>query len=754
MKNLLSPKDELNKTLVRKDNSEEFNKEKKKREHDYDKEIEILNNDPNKNKKLSNYKEYKKRETKSKTTISIKKTSNKAFEDRVWLLFANLGASFLNKDNAKLFLDIKKTKQIDVIAKIDDLVFIVECKFSEKKSRSLRKDLAETSKLRRQISELFISNWPESRVIFVYALEKIELSESDKADAQNYGIKVWDSSVISYFEDLENRLGDAAKYQVFAESLEDEEIGSYSPRIPAIKSDFNGISFYYFLARPESLLKIAYIFHRKLRIGDQHENPYQRMVNKRRIEDIRNFIASKGYFSNNVIANFKQSPKFIKTDIVEGIEYGVLTLPAFYQSLWIIDGQHRLFGYSNTGEAKDHLIPVLAFQGLNEEKQGKLFIDINYNQKSVDQNLLWDLYGDIYYQSKDPEEKLLYMISMIGKKLNSTKSSPFFNYIYVPSMNESGPGVNIKLTTFGVRLQKGSFLKGQKDLFKDSNENTIDFATKRIIEYFNILKSFNSKDWGKGDDGFLRSNIGIHSFLLVFQEILKDFRKYDDNPTHSDEEYTKQIQRLLNVIKPKLQNLTKEDILNFKKGSSERWFSENTKKICGWIKDKIPEFSPEILNDEESEQRSGLITNPNQIIDKVEDEIRNKIHSTLLEKYGINYWEQAIPEDIRTIVGKKIKDEIFKYPMKSESDYLDGEKRIQFCEINDYSKIIISTQNWKFFERLFKSKDSVDTRFKNLNEFRKRIKHGRKDENIDSIIRKDGEASIDWFSKVLSIDQN
>ena len=111
-----------------------------------------------------------------------------------------------------------------------------------------------------------------------------------------------------------------------------------------------------------------------------------------------------------------------------------------------------------------------------------------------------------------------------------------------------------------------------------------------------------------------------------------------------------------------------------------------------------------------------------------------------------------MPEDIVMVVDKKIKDEIFKYPMKSEGDYVNGEKRIQFCEINDYSKIIISSNNWKFFEKLFKSKESVDIRFKNLNEFRKRIKHGRKDENIDSIIKKDGEAAIDWISKVLSLD--
>jgi DGQHR domain-containing protein len=752
MENLKSPKDMLNNALVRRDDSEEFDKERRMRKSDYDRDIEILNSDPQRDKKLASCMGGKRKETKAKTTISIKKSLGKAFEDRVWILFDSLGASFLNKYGSRLFLGNNKTKQIDVIAKIDDIVFVVECKASEKKSRSLRKDLAETSKLRRQISELLRSVWPDARTIFIYALDKIELSESDKLDAQNYGIKIWDFGIISYFEDLEGRLGDAAKYQVFAESLGDEEIGSYSPKIPAIKSDFNGITFYYFLARPESLLKIAYIFHRKLRIGEQHENPYQRMVNKQRIKDIRNFVAAKGYFSNNVIANFKQSPKFTTTDIVEGIEYGVLTLPSFYQSLWIIDGQHRLFGYSNTSEAKDHLIPILAFQGLNEEKQGNLFIQINGNQKSVDQNLLWDLYSDIYYQSTDPEEKLLYTISKIGKKLNSDKKSPFLNYIYIPSMNESGPGVNIKLTTFGVRLLKGNFLRGQKDLFNKNYENTIDFAVSRIIEYFNILKDFNTTDWNKGDGGFLRSNIGVHTFLLVFQEILKYFRSFDSNPVYSESEFTKQIYKLLNAIKPKIERLTDEEISNFKNGSSERWFSENTKKICGWIKEGVPGFSTEILNGAEDEQESGAIVNPNQIIDEIEEKVREKIHSVLLDKVGINYWKQVIPEDIKAAVDKKIKDEIFKYPMKSESDYVNGEKKIQFCEINDYSKIIINGKNWKFFEEIFKSKESVDIRFKNLNDFRKRIKHSRKDGQIDEIVSKDGQAAIMWLSQVLSID--
>ena len=37
---------------------------------------------------------------------------------------------------------------------------------------------------------------------------------------------------------------------------------------------------------------------------------------------------------------------FRKENEVQGVDFGELTIPKTYRSLWIIDGQHRLYGYS------------------------------------------------------------------------------------------------------------------------------------------------------------------------------------------------------------------------------------------------------------------------------------------------------------------------------------------------------------------------------------------------------------------------
>ena len=78
-------------------------------------------------------------ERKYKTLIKIKREINlaedEAFENRVWILLANLGFSYLNSNrHFKLCYSEKDntlTQQIDVFAADDETVLIVECKSAE-----------------------------------------------------------------------------------------------------------------------------------------------------------------------------------------------------------------------------------------------------------------------------------------------------------------------------------------------------------------------------------------------------------------------------------------------------------------------------------------------------------------------------------------------------------------------------------------------------------------------------------------------
>jgi DNA sulfur modification protein DndB len=67
-----------------------------------------------------------------------------------------------------------------------------------------------------------------------------------------------------------------------------------------------------------------------------------------------------------------------------------LHLPKRYRSCWIIDGQHRLFGYSKADKekVKNRTVPVVAFHNLPQDVQSRMFVDINHKQVKVPANLL------------------------------------------------------------------------------------------------------------------------------------------------------------------------------------------------------------------------------------------------------------------------------------------------------------------------------------------------------------------------------
>jgi len=141
-----------------------------------------------------------------------------------------------------------------------------------------------------------------------------------------------------------------------------------------------------------------------------------------------------------------------------------------------------------------------------------------------------------------------------------------------------------------------------------------------------------------------------------------------------------------------------------------------------------------------------LINNDkNKAVDKVEDGIREKIDKVLSKKEGSDYWNNFIPQDIVDVVNRKIQGYLKKNPDISIAS-LSGRKLLDFCDIMDYCKIILV--NWEFFEKYFISKGELEKKFINLKEYRNIIKHNRE---MDSIMRKEGEAALEWFEKAMKL---
>jgi len=133
----------------------------------------------------------------------------------------------------------------------------------------------------------------------------------------------------------------------------------------------------------------------------------------------------------------------------------------------------------------------------------------------------------------------------------------------------------------------------------------------------------------------------------------------------------------------------------------------------------------------------------NEAIDDTEKRLRDLINKKLIAQDS-NYWKTLVPSDIVGTVRKRTKEYLKKNPSKMIKD-LTTRDLLDFCDIMDYSKIILS--NWDYFYSVFRSKYEVEKRLLSLKEYRNAVKHGRGE--IAPFIQKEGEAALEWLAIVL-----
>ena len=380
------------------------------------------------------------RSGKYRSRLKRLKSHDKWLEDRLWCLLYNMGYRKLNGDDFKVgFIredGSSGTKQIDVYSEDEDTVFIVECKSrASEGKRSLQKDIEETHSLKQYIRESIFKrfiNDQKPKLIWIYATSNILWSKQDIERAEAYKIKRISDNELFYYQAFIKHMGPAGRYQILGEFLKDQKIpGLADVKLPAIRGKIGGEVYYSFVVTPRNLLKIAFVNHQALSHPDGTP-AYQRMISSSRIKEISNFIEEGGYFPTNILVNFTVTPRFDqisnKDNIDPNIKFGWITLPTLYRSAWIIDGQHRLYGFSYlSDEFLDQSLFVLAFVKMPTKKEADMFITINNKQKSVPRSLLLGLLPDLKMGDNDPNTALSAIASTIQRELKLDPDSPFFD---------------------------------------------------------------------------------------------------------------------------------------------------------------------------------------------------------------------------------------------------------------------------------------------------------------------------------------
>lgn len=320
---------------------------------------------------------------------------------------------------------------------------------------------------------------------------------------------------------------------------------------------------------------------------DLNDSYFQRLTNDDRVKSLYNYLLeeinnyklkenSLGTFPTSIILSLDINEEFdtledykkygdsIKKDEKLGAFYLIennkisFTVAKQKTSL-IVDGQHRLAGiwklYNDACQetiriGRDSLTvkyPNLSYDivkkalenfqlnctiliGFDIWEQGKVFADVNFNQKPVNKSLYYDIFGSVPSQNKND----IFLAHMLAMYLNNNDKSVIKGFIKM-----LGTGEGFFSQAFFVEAilhhfkTKGIWSDMPIDYIDGGNKYTI--LPKFLINYFKAIRFVFQEYWPQSDqkNGRIYKNIlvkttGMGALLKLINPIYKDLES-DNN---------------------------------------------------------------------------------------------------------------------------------------------------------------------------------------------------------------------------------
>lgn len=653
------------------------------------------------------------KKNKKSVRISKPKSMDRQLEDDVWCLLYELGFKEFNADRnftIKLGQDAPG-RQIDIIAKDDETVFIVECTHSQGQStKSIKGLIDKINGIRDDVIKAIHSHFgkePKLKVKWAIATRNVDWRKADKERADEAKIAIITEQDIAYYFKLTDYLKGAARYQFLARYLKGEGVPGLSVDIPATKGRMGNTTFYNFLISPFDLLKIAYISHKATSTNDLET--YQRMVKPKRLKAIAAYIDDGGQFPTNIVINFKtkDSLRFNKSETFGNSTFGTLKLPGQYGAAWVIDGQHRLYGFEFSERGKNHVVPVLAYVNLPATEEMRLFVDINCEQVKVSRSLLNEIYANLNYGSDDPAERLEALYPRIALRLDEIPSSPIQNRVQTVS-KDSDKNRCLTLITLTDGIKKNRFLgsvsqnlpnppmvqPGPLSDLSGDMDITTEKAADVLAGYLDLFAQGAPGNWQLGDakGGFLCTNNGLRALFRLLKELINYIESHEHIKVVSMDakDIVEKVSPYVAPLVKFFSNADSSEIQSFRSRQAEDGVNKNCLGMMGIISESKPEFS----NKELQEYLSGRDVEGTKIARELIDEVNVILFEDVIDKLKKHFgedkdawWWQGIPQTTREKCDAQVNRD-------------NGVKdRWQYLSLADYQTIV--PHNWELFEKIY-----------------------------------------------------
>lgn len=661
------------------------------------------------------------------TIVTKKKDAQSSLVDKLWTIFYRMGFTTMSGSGA-YEVEINTSfypgnKKIDIIAMDDETCLFIDCYASEQfdRTRSFDSELHDISKIQGFLSSEIRETYGDRKCKYILATTNYLLSTADMSFIAEKRIAYFNEENVDYYLALVDHLGSAARYQLLGNLFSKTTIKGMDERVPAIEGKMGNMTYYSFLIEPERLLKIGYVLHRNKANHDQMPT-YQRLIKKDRLKSIREYVNNGGFFPNSLIISIDSKDGNVRFDRasqnLQGAHshVGTLYLPKEYQSAYIIDGQHRLYGYSDSKYAGSDTLPVIAFVNMEKDKQVKMFMDINENQKPVSKTLRNILNIDLNWTSDNLSKRREAVILNISQALGENPNSPLFGRIITgeDSINEKRC---ITIDYVKVALEKTNFFNKynkkneviDRGLFdKIDSEKTFEIVYSYVRNCLQVIADMCEEEWEKGSAGFLTINNTIVGVIRVIADITNITLKenhFDINALDVQNLF-EQSADLLTHFAEVLNSLSLERRNEIKtaKGSTAKEISWRVLQVAlnaydgKFINSDLAKYIDENCTDYNSDGLAEILAIKETIIDSIRSRITEKLD-----------WENVyIAEDLAIKLNQKVTAQNVKNSRSGISSDIDLWSVIEF---DDICKILNYKSNWStMLKEIFNSGSIARTR--------------------------------------------
>lgn len=646
------------------------------------------------------------------------KSIDRQLEDDVWSLLYRMGFKELNFDR-NFFIqgsDDAPKRQLDVFAKDDETVFIVECTHARDVGpKSVKTLLDKIAAIRPEVIKAVQKHYGRGsklKIKFAIATRNIEWRGADRALAESTRIPIITEEDLNYFNRLTGILKHAARFQFLGRYFEGEKIEGLRTKVPATRGQIGNRTFYNFLISPHDLLRISYISHMSKASNDDLET-YQRMVKPSRLTAIGRYIDDGGTFPTNIVINFKRED--LHFDIQERFDNtatGILSLPGQYGSAWIVDGQHRLYGYayaSRKPEDDRSVVSVLAYKNLPVREEIELFVDINTQQVKVNRNLVNEIVSSLNVEDIDARKRLDAMCARVALRLDSHSTSPIKDRILTVAQEKSHARC-LTLTSLADGIAENNLLgslyrapKGGETMIiagplsepSVDSKLTMNKAVDTLSRYYALFATNLESHWALGDDkgGYLCTNLGLRALTQLLRRLIAFVERKESvsASTLDPEDIASRVKPYVDSVVEFFKTANANDVARFRnRGSSLQSVDQNCMQMMAIIHAaKGDAFdSVEVREWVQSQDAEGTKL-AREMIDEINRILFKDVVETLKTKFGDSekeWWMKGVPPKVRMDCDKQFNE--------SSGEH----ERWQFLYLVSYVDIVLYSDNWEAFK--------------------------------------------------------